>query len=242
MGNLIIMKKIYIVHGWSYTIEVWDTCLQALRDRGYEPVMFKVPGLTEPSLDVWDLDKYIAWLKSKLEQEGVFETKNVTLLVHSNGGRIAIGFANKYPDVISKLILLDAAGIVHNDFKTKLRRNVLGSIARIGKKILPLKIIRKIYYRLIGGYDYELAPPNMRKTMSNLITIDLTSWLQNIKAKTLILWGAHDKATPVSDAHVMHKNIKNSELYIFPDARHSPHITHPELVADKVHEWLSKNA
>ena len=54
------------------------------------------------------LEEYVEWLRSKLADE-----RDVVLIGHSNGGRIAIAFADRYPEKISKLILIDSAGIVH---------------------------------------------------------------------------------------------------------------------------------
>jgi pimeloyl-ACP methyl ester carboxylesterase len=42
------------------------------------------------------------------------------LLGHSNGGRIALAFAEKYPDKVKQLVLIDSAGIYHNEFSIRL--------------------------------------------------------------------------------------------------------------------------
>ncbi len=67
MGNIetYTMKKVFIIHGWTYTLSAWDECVKELRARHIEPIQLRVPGLTEESSAVWDLEKYVAWLHEK---------------------------------------------------------------------------------------------------------------------------------------------------------------------------------
>ncbi|MDD5050257.1 MAG: alpha/beta hydrolase [Candidatus Pacebacteria bacterium] len=226
--------KIHIIHGWTYTLDAWEPCLAELRSRGFEPVMLRVPGLAEKSDKVWTLPEYVIWLEKALVGE-----QNVTLLGHSNGGRIAIAAIAKNPSLIRKLILLDSAGIVHNEFPLRAKRAVFGGLARIGKFFLNSSLVRKIFYKIIGANDYGRAGENMRETMKNLISRDLTPELTKISIPTLILWGKEDKITPLSDAYLMQKNIKDSKLVVIGGAKHSPHITHPKIVAEEIAKFTN---
>jgi pimeloyl-ACP methyl ester carboxylesterase len=227
------MKKIFIIHGWTYSTDAWNEVSLLLQQKGYEVQMLKVPGLTEGSDKVWTLDEYVEWLHAQLLNES-----DVTLVGHSNGGRIAIAHVSKYPGKISKLILIDAAGIVHNEPLLRFKRSFFKIIATVGRPLRNVPVIRKIFYKAIGGSDYGRAPENMRKTMAGLITIDLREKCKNIQIPVLIIWGKLDTHTPVSDAYLMHKGIQNSKLVVIDDARHSPHKTHPERVVDEIVTWV----
>ena len=74
----------------------------------------------------------------------------------------------------------------------------------------------------------------MRKTMSNLVSVDLGKILNRIQCPTLIIWGAGDTTTPLIDRELMHAGIGGSRLHIITDARHSPHITHPQELAELI--------
>jgi pimeloyl-ACP methyl ester carboxylesterase len=227
------MKKIYILHGWTYTLNAWAACVKELQALGIETVFLNVPGLTEKTDKAWTIDEYVEWLGEKLGNE-----KDVILLGHSNGGRIAIAYALKNPGKISRLILEDSAGIIHNELPLRIKRAVFGTVAKAGKAVVSSERARKVFYKLIGGADYERAPVHMRETMRNMITTDLAPKLSNVASPTLLLWGRKDKATPVSDAALMHEKIQGSKLVVFPDAGHSPHATHPALVAQNIADWL----
>ena len=103
---------------------------------------------------------------------------------------------------------------------------IFGVIAKIGKKLTNSGKLRYFLYKIVRESDYLKATPQMKQTMVNLISADLTSELGKITVPTLIIWGRDDKSTPLSDGEIMHKNIKNSKLVIIDNAGHSPQFTH----------------
>lgn len=228
------MKKIYILHGWTYSTDAWNECCSALKARGFECVMLNVPGLSESSEKVWTLEEYVFWLHEKLQGQS-----DIILLGHSNGGRIVSAYAAQYPDTLKYLILEDSAGIVHNEWPLRMKRKIFGTIAKIGKKFITSQKARKVFYKIIGAHDYERAPENMRKTMSHLISRDLRDIFASIKTPTLIIWGRKDQATPLSDAFVIHNLMNHSKLVIIKDAAHSPHKTHSERVAKEIEAFTA---
>lgn len=221
------MKKIYILHGWTYSTEKWGPFLTELEKAGLEPVMLKIPGLTAPLEQVWDIDDYVHWLERNFRNE----KEQVILLGHSNGGLISLGFVLKYPDKVERLILVDSTGIYHREISIRLKKRIFWLAAKIGKKISKAPVFKKYLYRLARAHDYEKANPVMRKTMENLIQTDYAGDLKKISHQTLIIWGEYDKVTPVKDGVLMNQKIKNSKLHIVSGARHSPHLTHSKQTA-----------
>lgn len=227
-------RKIYILHGWSYSINKWDPFIRLLHEKGFEPVILQIPGLTAPLKEVWKLEDYVFWLKKHLDKE----IDKVYLLGHSNGGRISLAYAIKYPEKIEHLILIDSAGIYHNELPLRLKRAVFGAVAQAGRKIRNVGPIRKLFYKVVREHDYERANPILRRTMKNLIMEDLLPRLSLVTVPTLIIWGKHDKITPMKDAEVMRHLIKNSSLHFIKDARHSPQFTHAKDVIKIISETI----
>lgn len=218
------LKKIYILHGWSYTTEKWEPFLELLKKSGVEGVLLKIPGLTAPLEKPWTLDDYVSWLFEIIKNES-----QVTILGHSNGGRIALAFALQHPEKVKQLFLIDTAGIYHKELFIRFKRKVFRNVANIGKKIAP-KNFRSVLYKIAREHDYEQANPVLQETMRNIITVDLLPKLSSITVKTIIIWGRKDKTTPFKDAVSMHKLIKNSQLFSIAEARHSPQFTHASKV------------
>lgn len=233
MGTI---KKIYILHGWTDSTHKWNPFIGLMKMNDFTPVLLNVPGLSENSkIDkAWTLDDYVEWLNETLGSE------KAIIVGHSNGGRIALAFAVKYPDKLRYLILIDSAGIYHNEFPIRFKRFVFGIIAKLGKKITKSEKLRALLYKVTRESDYKDAIPQMRQTMINLIFSDLTSSLSQITAPTLIIWGKLDKSTPLSDGKLMHSHIKSSKLVLINDARHSPQFTHAHEVSQKIVAEIEK--
>lgn len=234
MGTIDKDYKAYIIHGWAYSLDKYKKISKLLESKGLNNVILKVPGLTEKIERVWDLKDYIDWVKNKIDHE----KSKIILIGHSNGGRIAAAFASKFPKKLHHLILIDSAGIYHDEIHTKIRLIFFATLAKIGKRISSSRVLRNMLYKLTRENDYNHATEDMKKTMVNLIKSDLTFYLSSIDTPTLIIWGKDDKITSLNDAKIMHKLIKNSKLHIVEGAKHSPHFTHAEEVAEIILKTL----
>lgn len=228
------MKKIIILHGWVKTLDKWDNFLNVLKIKGIDYDMPQIPGLTKTLEKVWDLDDYVDWLKNIVEKE----KDKVILVGHSNGGRIALAFTHQYPEKVEKLILIDSAGIYHNELSLKIKRAVFKSLAKIGKKLTSSKTVKNLLYKLARESDYRDLDKNTKQTMINLISSDLKPILSQIQTPTLIIWGGEDKTTPLADGILMRNLIKNSKLEIINNAKHSPQFTHSSQVAEIIYEHI----
>ncbi len=223
--------KVFIIHGWSYNLDKWQAILPELEKRGLQPVMLQVPGLTEPSDKVWDIDDYVEWLNDKLKSE-----TSPVVIGHSNGGRIALAYTQKNPGKLKQLILIDSAGLANSSKLRTTKLKVLYIISKLGKPIKNLPLLKKVYYKIIGAQDYRKAPPNMRATMQNMLNADKTIELTKIKLPITMIWGREDKITPLKDGQKMHKLLTGSKLHVIDGARHAPQATNATEVADIIAE------
>ena len=206
------MKTLYIIHGWTYTVEPWDKTIEILRDKyNIEVKMLHVPGLTEQSQKVWTINDYVRWAKRELPDQAV-------VLGHSNGGRILMNLAVKHPKKLDHLILLNSAGVYEKSFK----RNILHVLSKI-----------------IGASDYAHAPENMKKTLANMHESDKDLDPSRVKVKTSILWGENDQITPLRQGKKLHELIKNSTFYSSEKWRHAPYIDDPKGLAKAINEVLA---
>jgi 3-oxoadipate enol-lactonase len=221
-----IVKRLYIIHGWAYSTEKWEALQSWLRAHDIEPVMLKVPGLTAPTDRPWEISNYVQWL----EEQTHSETAPFYLLGHSNGGRIALNFATQHSNRLQHLVLVDSAGIFHNEPTLRLKRTVFGTAAKLGKRLTSSGGLRRLLYRVARARDYEEAPPHMRQTMINLQDSDQRLDVSRVSTPTTIIWGSADTLTPISDARALRAQLPQSTLHVIEGARHAPFFTHPEDV------------
>jgi pimeloyl-ACP methyl ester carboxylesterase len=141
--------------------------------------------------------------------------------------------------------LVSAAGIKNAPFYKK----ILGLGALTAKKLkierIPFlkdfwEIFRKFfYYYILRKTDYLQASGFLKETIKNILNEDLTSLLDKISVPTLIIWGGKDRITPVKDAYLMERKIKNSTLEILKNVGHTPYLENPQILAQKIKEFLT---
>ncbi len=233
---------IIILHGWQSSRQQWSEVEQKL-EKSNKNIIVIIPNLpgfkkkTELSC-VWDLDDYVDWFK---EFSSNFN-QPFFLLGHSFGGRIAIKFAELYPERLKGLILVSSAGIIP---KRKFSRSIISKIANLGKifSCFPFyKLFRKGFYKyILQTSDYIQAEklPFLKETFKNVIKEDLRKYFNKIKIPCLIIWGDKDKLTPLSDGYLMNKQIPNSKLEILKDIGHCPYKEIPEILTQKILNFIN---
>lgn len=236
------MKTLIILHGWQSSKERWREVKENVENNEIEVIVPDIPGF-KPETELkkpWNLDDYVEWLKDFSQDKEKF-----FLLGHSFGGRVAIKFAIKYPQKLFGLILVSAAGIKK---EPTLAGKILGRGAKTVKTLkieeMPQakvfwQIFRKLFYRyILRKTDYLEASGFLKDTIKNILAEDLTPLLGRIGIPTLIIWGEKDKITPLSNAYLMKKEIKFSELQILSKIGHTPHWENPEFLAQKIKDFI----
>jgi pimeloyl-ACP methyl ester carboxylesterase len=213
-------KSLLFLHGWRSQKEVWNPVVQKLGNSEIQKLniyALDMPGFGQSPAPktAWTVGDYTELIKSFIDKLGL---KNVILVGHSFGGRIGIKLAAIYPNLISKLILVDSAGFVFNPDR-KMMLNILAKAARpLFKPKFMQKLRRKIYEQ-IGAEDY-IATPALTETFLNVVNEDLTPFMEKIQTPTLLVWGEKDLETPFEFAEMMHSKIKNSKLIVLEEAGH----------------------
>lgn len=214
------MADLYIIHGWTYTVEPWKTTLALLRENGLKIRMLQVPGLTEPSDRVWTIEDYVAWADEQIPDGAI-------ALGHSNGGRILLNLCVKNPGKLKYLILLDSAGV----YEPSTKKRFVEKVAKLGRPLKKIPFINKVFHRLTGTTDYSHAPENMKKTLVNMLESDRNLDISKVTTKTFILWGKKDTITPPRQATEIYEKLPTAELKFYANWTHAPYIADPEGLA-----------
>ena len=214
------MVDLYIIHGWTYTVEPWKNTLKILKDNGINVKMLNVPGLTEPSNKVYTINDYVKWANQEIPDGAI-------ALGHSNGGRILLNLCSKKPEKLKYLILLDAAGV----YEPSARKRFVEKMAKIGKPLKKIPILDKAFHKLTGSTDYSRAPENMKKTLANMLASDKELDFTKVETPTFILWGKKDTTTPPRQATAMYEKLPHAELKFYANWTHAPYISDPEGLA-----------
>ena len=218
-------QKLYIIHGWTYKPEPWKEVIAELKQKHkIDAELLRVPGLGTKSDEIYTIDDYVKWATKQIPKGSI-------ALGHSNGGRILLNMlCQNGSDYLKGLILLDSAGIDEPSLKNELMRKMSKAFALLKKS----KLARKIVHKVLGVHDYNDAPENMKKTMTNMLDSDKTLDISGIKTKTMIIWGTNDRMTPLRQGQKMHELLKNSQLTIKDGWRHSHYLQNVSETADEI--------
>jgi pimeloyl-ACP methyl ester carboxylesterase len=210
--------QLVMLHGWGVNANSFSEIVKNIKEK-YQVITIDLLGFgmsDEPhkplTLDEYTESIYLLLCELKIDVP--------IILGHSFGGRIAIKYARIHP--VTSIILVDSAGIKHRSIKIKYRI-ISYKIKKHIYRIFKPKQLKDLTNKA-GSSDYRNATDIMKKTMSNVINIDLRNDIKKLKCKALILWGFKDLVTPIEDAHYMNKNIKDSKLIIFYNSGHFPYL------------------
>lgn len=232
--------NILILHGWGVDHTTYKDMIVELSKK-YTTYALDFPGFgkSEDPDSSYTVEDYAKLTLEFINQNNL---QNVVLIGHSFGGRVIIKLTGKLGFEAKKIILVDSAGIKP---KKTLKRKVKEVIYKIVKATLRLFLGKKKSQEVIsklrgkmGSSDYVNANDTMKEVFKNVINEDLTEYLPNIKASTLLIWGTLDTETPLSDAKIMEEKIPDAGLVQITNGGHFSFLNNPVLFNAVVNKFL----
>jgi pimeloyl-ACP methyl ester carboxylesterase len=235
---------ILILHGWAGSSASWQKVQENLIDQGFLVLVPDLPGFgkSEVPKTPWSVKDYAAWVKEFVEKLNLDIGNNKSLIIvgHSFGGRIIAKLSAQNLLPLKAVVLIDAAGLKKEKSRLFFFFKNLGNLfLKIPFLNVFAPFLKKIFYRFfVGQTDYLKLEGVMKETFKKVVAEDLSRFFESIKIPCLILWGKEDKITPLSDAYWLHKKIKGSFLEIIERAGHNPHKIFPELISQKITNFI----
>ncbi len=245
---------VVLIHGTGsslHTFEEWTTQLK----EDHRVVRMDLPGygLTGPFIDRnYSMEHYAHFIAEFLKALGI---KKCVVGGNSLGGNIAWRFTAEYPEMVEKLILIDASGyplkaksvpLAFKVAKTPVVRNLFTyitpkSVARSSvKNVYADK--SKVSEALVDRYfELTLREGNRQAFIDRLNTpLDTTSYkrIRSIQKPTLIIWGDQDELIPVEAAYRFHDDLPADTLVILKDTGHVPMEESPDQSLEALISFL----
>lgn len=229
-----------LMHGWGCNSStVASIANTASQTNTVYNVDFPGFGASPEPDSIWGIERYTRLIEDFTKDLGL---DNPVLVGHSFGGRVALLMSSRTP--VSKVVLVDAAGLKpHRSLKYYLKVYSFKAAKRLYRMIYGAEKSKEKIEKMRshhGSSDYKQSTPVMRGILSRVVNEDLSDRLGHINAPTLLIWGAKDKATPLKDATRMKKEIKNSELIVFPEAGHYSFLDNPARFAAVLNSYLKQ--
>ena len=159
------------------------------------------------------------------------------------------------PARVGALILVDAAGYAFTPISIPLgfriaRLPVLGQISRF---VLPRSMVEKSVINVYGDpskvtpelvdryYEMTLREGNRAALLQRLAQLNAGEYavqLAGLQMPTLILWGGLDRLIPPDNGDAFARDIKGSQLLLFPSLGHVPQEEDPATTVQPVQAFL----
>ncbi|MGV8951012.1 MAG: alpha/beta fold hydrolase [Cypionkella sp.] len=159
------------------------------------------------------------------------------LLGHSMGGMVVQDMARLAPHRIHTLILYGTGpqGVLPGRFETidqsraRIIADGLGPTAR--------RIAATWFLQGEAAAGFALCAALGQQTTFQAALASLTAWqhwdgraaLAQIRARTLVLWGSHDRSYEWSQPHALWRGIPKADLAVVPGCAHNVHMEKPQL-------------
>jgi pimeloyl-ACP methyl ester carboxylesterase len=248
---------IVLLHGTSASLHTWEGWAQALRGQR-RVIRFDLPGfaLTGPNPQQdYSTETYVRFVGDVMTRLGV---PRFVIGGNSLGGQIAWSVAAALPERVDRLILVDSSGYPPESMVSQQSVPLGFRIARtpalrpLMRNLLPRGVVQasvdsvygdpsKVTPELVDLYmDMALREGNRQALGQRLdqgYTAD-TSRLATLKLPTLILWGGRDRLVPPEFGQWFHRDIRGSQLVVFPALGHVPQEEDPVRTVAEVRKFL----
>ncbi len=171
------------------------------------------------------------------------------LLGNGYGGFVALAIAQRHPECVDRLVLLDTAAAFPENAKAAFH-GMKAAVRQDGMKAAADTAMSRVFpgdYRTANpslvercrkvflGFD----PEEFAKNCQNLIDVDLRPRLAEMRKPTLVAVGNEDLATPPALARELAEAIHGAAYEELPSLGHAPHLQAPERVASLLLRFLT---
>ena len=215
---------VVLVHGLGGRGEDWHGLAPYLAKAGFRVYMPDLPGdgrSEKPADFSYSVPDEAALVLGFLDALGL---KQVDLGGWSMGGWIAQRIGSEHPERVRRLILFDSAGIYETPkWDTRLFTpstpadlDQLDALLMPNPPKVPGFIARDILR--ISKKNAWVIHRTLDRALTGRDTTD--SLLPGLKMPVLIVWGAEDKITPLSQGEKIHQLVTQSQLEVFAGCGH----------------------
>ena len=233
---------VVLVHGLGGRSEDWRNLAPYLVRSGFRVYMPDLPGYgrsDKPSDFSYSIPDEANAVLGFMNALGLMQ---VDLGGWSMGGWIVQNFAIQHPERVRKLMLFDSAGLYE---KPTWNTDLFMPVSAV--ELDQLDALLMPHPPAVPGFiaqDILRTSRNrawiIRRAMDSMLTgRDVTDkLLPQLKMPVLILWGALDHITPLSQGETMHRLVPQSQLEVVPECGHMMPVQCADKIGAKVVEFL----
>lgn len=246
---------VLLLHGFGDSINTWRDVIPDLARR-HHCVAADLPGFGDsgpapPGVSL--LEHYADVVDGLIEHTGA--SSPVAVVGNSMGGAVALTYALRRPDRVTRLVLVGCAGL--GDGVPRWWRLVMGETLPLrllmasASFAIPAGLLEQVaaavYSRLVFHRATAVEPERIagfsrhyrtRHGVERLFRLgrvvideldgDLRVQAAALPTPTLLLWGREDRLVPVAHATALHAAMSSSRLHVLDGCGHCPQVERPK--------------
>jgi len=247
-------QPVVLVHGFSVPYFIYDPTFSFLAQAGFRVLRYDLfgRGLSDRPRVKYDVHLFVRQLADLLD---ALQFGPVNLAGLSMGGPIAAAFTVRYPERVTKLVLIDPAGARPVDLSLTLK---IAKLPVVGDLLLGLfgsgnmvksaasdffdpKLVREFQSRYAVQMKYKGF---MRAILSTIRSGMLDSFHETyqrvgrLQKPTLLVWGKNDTTVPFAHSDDIRAAMPHAEFHAVEDCGHIPHYEKPEIFNPILEKFL----
>ena len=254
-------EVIIFIHGLGSYLPAWKKNIEGLKN-DFRVIALDLPGYGKSSKEVHSgsMEFYADVVNEFAAKLGL---KKFVLGGHSMGGQIAMVAALKYPEAISKLILIAPAGFEEfTEGEKEWFREVMtvDGVALTSNQQIRTNVYANFYnmpddaefmitdrIAMKGAEGFENYAYAVVQSVNGMVNEPVIDFLKNIKQPVLIIFGEDDQLIPnpylnpgfTRDiAEFGHSKIQNSQLVMLENTGHFAQFESPKKVNEAIRDFL----
>jgi pimeloyl-ACP methyl ester carboxylesterase len=244
-----------LVHGFSVPYFIWDPTFTGLASARLRVLRYDLfgRGYSDRPDTVYNQACFDRQLVDLLDALAV--DKPINLIGLSMGGAVAVGFADNHPERVSRLALIDPAGM-------PMKQSPLMGIMRIpgmgewlfdnfAEKLLVARLAKDFYTRdkvqeFEARYRVQMQYIGFKRALISTLRNGPMQSMAEAYAHVgqhprpaLLIWGKEDRTVPFDLSQKVREALPNAAFYAVDNAGHIPHYEHPELINPLLIKFLT---
>jgi pimeloyl-ACP methyl ester carboxylesterase len=242
-------KPVILLHGWLGSWGLWQETMAYL-GQFYRTYALDFWGFGESGKkrETYAVQDFVGLVGQFMEQLGIARSP---LVGHSMGGTVSLSVAMRYPDRISKVVVVGSP-IVGSSLAPLLKMAGHRTSAFLLFNMMgPFRAFMKYYYsRMICSdprfpqmMDRDLSKTTLESFLLSIASLrrtDLRPMLNQIKVPALGMYGDRDKVVHPLQWQPMQAGIPQAQIIRFEKAGHFPMLEEPELFTQKLKAFLDE--
>lgn len=238
-----------LLHGWGLNSAVWQEIVPQLAPN-YALHLVDLPGFGFSQKTVVESADLSRWSETVLPHLPA----QFNLLGWSMGGLIALRMALDHPERILRLILTGSSPcFLQQDNWPGIRADVLSGFNQALQLDSRKTIERFLAIQAMGSETVKEDVKRLKNWLQQrpdatsaalsaglqlLETIDLRTELSQLRCPVLSLYGRLDSLVPVAAVAGIDALFPDHRSVIFPQAAHTPFLSHPQLFIDALRQFI----